>query len=168
MHSLRVILIPKRLVDKDWHWRLITRRQAPLQGCRTAREFDAAMWNFIRKIWADIFLDCYRNYNWAKIHTLCQNAQINQATICKKADSFSNAFKRKKSLPFLSKKRKAVIIWTVVYIRVFSHNVYDISSAFFTIRTVLLFCILQSSTQNHALTRFYQSSSSSSGAFQLW
>ena len=26
---------------------------------RTAREFDAAMWNFIRKICADIFLDCY-------------------------------------------------------------------------------------------------------------
>ena len=44
----------------------ISRENFTVQGkrpqpcCRTAREFDAAMWNFIRKICADIFLDCYR------------------------------------------------------------------------------------------------------------
>ncbi len=32
----------------------------PQLGCRPAREFDAAMWNFIRKICVGIFLDCYK------------------------------------------------------------------------------------------------------------
>ena len=31
----------------------------PQLGCRPAREFDAAMWDFIRKICVGIFLDCY-------------------------------------------------------------------------------------------------------------